>query len=377
MGLLVKPYLGCNIQCKYCYEGPLRNVKKPKLDYDLDAVVNTIRRLKDEVPSIGLHGGEIFCIPNKDLEVLLKETYRYGDSVSIQTNATLLDDKKIKLLKKYNASLGISWDGPDELSSARPGTEKVGEIIDKVMSRGINVGMIIVVSEANAGTKVKREKLKKWIYKLNKEKGIGARLNPCYKHKDLELKPSKRVEIYLDLAKFCLENDIRWSPFTDIIRALQNKKNKVCTFDSCDMFCTKSATSVMGDGSVTNCMRTNEKFILLRDKKEHNTRLEILRETPMKYGGCRGCKYIEMCTGGCPTATINNDWRNRTSWCDVWYSLFQYFENVLKLTENENLYSRKEKDNTVKKERIENSHMNKKKNNGHGDHFVHSNKIMV
>ncbi len=374
MGLLVKPYLGCNIKCKYCYEGPLRNVKEPQLDYDLDAVVNTIRENKKTAPSIGLHGGEIFCIPNKHLEILLKETYKYGESVGIQTNATLIDDEKIRLLKKYNANLGISWDGPGELCSARPGTEKVGEIIDKVMSKGISVGMIIVVSEANAGTKAKREKLKKWVYKLSKEKGIDARFNPCYNDKELELSPKKRVSVYLDFAKFFLENDIRWSPFTDIIRALQNSKNKVCTFSGCDIFCTKSATSVMGDGSITNCMRTNEEFILLRDKKEYDTRLEILRETPIKYGGCKGCKYLEMCTGGCPTATIDDDWRNRTSWCDVWYALFQYFENVLKMTENEQLYSRDKKGDEKEKKEIH-SHEDQTKPGGHGDYSAHINKL--
>ncbi len=370
MGLLIKPYLGCNIKCGYCYEGPLREKKKPKLDYDLNAVIATIREHKDDAPSIGLHGGELFCLPNKDIEILLKETYKHGESVSIQTNATLIDDKKIKLLKKYNVSLGISWDGPGELCAARPGTENVDKVIEKIAKEKINFGMIIVVSEANAGTKEKREKLKKWILKMAKGYGIEARLNPCYKSKRWELSPKKRVEVYLDLAEFCLKNNITWSPFTDITRALQGIEDRVCTFRGCDMFCTQSATSVMGDGSVTNCMRTNEKYILLRDEKEYKTRMEILREVSKENGGCRGCKYIEMCTGGCPTATIDDDWRNRTSWCDVWYALFSYFENVISFVKIENEFLLKKDDYYQKKEMGKNN-----QRGGHADHSVHINQV--
>ena len=357
MGLLVKPYLGCNLKCKYCYENEFRDVKPPEMDYNLEAVLKRIRECKDEKPEIGLHGGEILMLPNKDLERLLSETYKHKKKTSIQTNATLIDDEKIKLFKKYKTNVGISWDGPGELCDFRPGTKKVGKIIDRLLSEGVGVGMIVVVSKANAGTKEKRKKLKNFLIDC-RDKGIDARFNPCYGSSETELPPGKRAEIYLEFAKFCVEHGIFWSPFTDIIARLR-KSGGVCVYRGCDIFCTESAMSVMGDGSLTNCMRTNKEYILLRDSKALNTRDDILQNTPQKYGGCEGCKYFENCRGGCPTSAIDDDWRNRTRWCDVWFALFSYFNNVMKFAE----FGKKEENNA-------NPRWEKKGYSDHTDKFI-------
>jgi uncharacterized protein len=98
----------------------------------------------------------------------------------------------------------------------------------------------------------------------------------------------------------------------------------------CDIFSTPSATVILGDGSITNCMRTNPEYILLRAPVKYDTRTEILKETPQEFGGCQGCKYFTACYGGCPSAAIDGDWRNRTYLCPLWKTLFQYFENVLR-----------------------------------------------
>jgi len=157
-------------------------------------------------------------------------------------------------------------------------------------------------------------------------------LNPCMGAPEYELDEKRLIEVYLDLARFCLERNLRWSPFEDIVHALQGKP-RVCTFSGCDPFSTPSATVILGDGSVTNCMRTNQEYILLRHPVKMNIRSEILSEIPQEFGGCQGCKYWTACYGGCPSGAINNDWRNRTYLCPLWKALFQFFENVLKFVE--------------------------------------------
>ncbi len=350
MGLLLKPFLGCNLKCKYCYEGSFREKYDPEMNYDIKALLKTIRENKDSQPTMSLHGGESLMLPNKDIEIILKEIYKHKKKAEIQTNGTLIDDEKIKLFKKYNVSVGISWDGPGELCAFRPGTEKVGETIDKLIKEGVEVGMIIVISEANAGTKKKLNLLKDFLLEIHK-KGISPRINPCYSSfKGLELNTKKAKEVYLELADFCIKNDMFFPPFTDIVDRL--KRNiAVCFFMGCDIFSTESAVSVMNDGSTTNCMRTNQKYILLRDKRELDVRDQILRNTPQEEGGCRECKYFEFCRGGCPTATIDDDWRNRTRWCEVFYALFEYFEKMMEFTKNPRLYKyQKEKEEKEKKD---------------------------
>jgi uncharacterized protein len=299
------------------------------MDYNLDLILKRIEEFKNE--EISLHGGEILCLPKKDVEILLKKIYELKGRTSIQTNATLIDDEWIEIFKKYKTNVGISWDGPQELSEFRPGTSKVGAIMEKLVKEGVSVSTIIVVSKANAGTKERLKKLKNYLLYL-KELKISGRINPCYGAPECELSLEKLKKVYLDLADFCLKNNIRWSPFEDIVNGLKGKP-RVCVFMGCDPFSTKSALVVLGDGSLTNCMRTNREGILLRHPAQFKTRNEILEKVPQEYGGCKGCKYWTACYGGCPSGAIDNDWRNRTYLCPVWKALFEFFEKILSFFE--------------------------------------------
>ena len=325
--LLIKPYLGCNLHCKYCYENNLRDKYPPKKDYNLEAIFKRMEEFKNL--EMSLHGGEILTLPKKDVEALLAKMHELTGRSSIQTNATLIDDDYIKMFKKYKTSIGISWDGPGELSAYRQGSAKVGSIIKRLINKeGLSASIIIVVSKANTGTNQRLNKLKKYLLELNQMK-IEGRINPCYGTPGYELDMKKLKEVYLDLADFCLKNNLKWSPFEDIINGLQGK-DRVCTFMGCDPFCTQSATVILGDGSITNCMRTNQKGILLRYPAEYKTRDEILFNIPQEYGGCKGCKYWTACYGGCPSGAIDNDWRNRTYLCPLWKTLFEFYEKTLR-----------------------------------------------
>ena len=333
--LLIKPYLGCNLACKYCYEGNYRRKHRPKMKYNLEAIFKRMEEFKEEFKHGGiqmsLHGGEILCLPKKDVEALLAKGYELTGRNSIQTNAALIDDEFIKMFKKYKTSVGISWDGPGELSAYRPGTSKVGSMIERLVKEGISTSVIMVISKANAGTPKRLEKLKKYLLHLHQLK-ISGRMNPCYGAPGYELSMERLKEVYLDLADFCLQHNLKWSPFTDIINGLQGR-DRVCTFMGCDPFSTQSATVILNDGSITNCMRTNEKSILLRHPAQYKTRNEIVENVPQEHGGCKGCKYWTACYGGCPSGAIDNDWRNRTYLCFLWKALFEFHEKTLSYCE--------------------------------------------
>ncbi len=329
--LLIKPYLGCNISCTYCYEHPYRNHHEVKLQYDLDAVIAKIDELTKNNPSLAkgpicLHGGEILCLPKNDVEALLKKAYDICGSSSIQTNATQIDDDFIKLFKKYNTSVGVSWDGPGDLSSFRPGTEDTERKMKWMLDEGISVSNIIIVSKANAGTPDKIKRLKEWLLEL-KRLNIKGRINPCTNSLGQELEMESMKEFYLDMIDFMIENELTWSPFSDVINGLK-KASRVCVFTQCDIYSTPSATVILGDGTVTNCMRTNNEFVTVRDEKPYNTRNEILHQVPQEHGGCKGCDFFESCYGGCPTTAIDGDWRNRTYLCPLWKVMFGRYKKI-------------------------------------------------
>ncbi len=302
------------------------------MKYNLKAILKRMEELKTEYPEMCLHGGEPLLMGKKDVRTILSKMKKLTGKSDIQTNATLVDDDFIKIFKKYSTNVGVSYDGPGELSDYRYHNFKNADVLGKIkrmIGGGINVSLIIVLSKSNAGTGKRLMKLKKFLLDLQKMK-IGGRINPCGGWKEYELSEKELADVYLDLAEFCLKNDLKWSPFTDIVNALQGRQ-RVCAFSGCDPFCTPSAAEMMEDGSLTNCMRTNNENILLRYPSRDNLRGEILMETSQESGGCKGCKYWNACNGGCPSAAINNDWRNRTYQCLTWKTLFSFYEKMLSI----------------------------------------------
>lgn len=326
--LLIKPYLGCNLKCEYCYEGSYRSIHKPNMSYNLNAIMRRMDEYKNL--SMSLHGGEPLCLPHEDIEKLLAKSFELTGRSGIQTNGTLIDEAYIAMFKKYKTGVGISFDGSGELTSFRMGIEqakKVEDIIYKLADNKVSVSIITVLSKSNASTDTQLSKLKEFLLRM-KELGISGRINPCTNAPECELPLDRLAEVYLSLAEFCIQNGLHHSPFRDIVNGLQDK-GRVCVFMGCDPFSTPSCTVVLGDGSITNCMRTNQAGILLRSPVHYPTRDQILQEIPYESGGCMDCKFFSACHGGCPSSSIDNDWRNRTYLCPVWKELFFYFSNIL------------------------------------------------
>jgi uncharacterized protein len=269
-------------------------------------------------------------LPKNDVKkILFKGKELYG-RMSIQTNGTLIDDDFIKIFKEANVGVGLSYDGPGKLSKFRfYGNFKntLDEKIEKMIKIGIPVSIIVVLSQANAGTDKLLSQFKSWLLQLNKMK-ISGRINPCGDAPECELSLKRITEVYLDLADFSLRNGLRWSPFTDVINALQ-AKDRVCIFSGCDFYHTPSAAELLGDGEVTNCMRNNKEEIYLRYPVKYDLRKQILPQVPQENGGCKDCKYWTACYGSCSGLGINGDWRNKCYLCPVWKELFKFYEKVL------------------------------------------------
>jgi len=330
--LLVVPHLNCNLFCYYCYEGRYRQKHKTRtMDYNLEIMLKRMEDLKDLYPEMCLHGGEPLIMKKEDVRKLLLKMKELTGKSGIQTNGTLIDDDYIQIFKECSTAVGLSYDGPGELSKYRLYRLKnkvdIEQKIEKMIEEGIEIGMIMVISKANAGTDRLLRKLKQFLLKADKMR-ISGRLNPCGCAPEYELDEKRLIKAYLDLADFCLHHNLRWSPFTDIINGLQGKP-RVCTFSGCDIFSTPSAAELLGDGSLTNCMRVNQEYILLRHPLKYDTRKEILAQTPQEFGGCQGCQYWHACYGGCPTMTIDGDWRNRTYLCSLWKALFLFYGKIL------------------------------------------------
>ena len=114
----------CNIQCTYCYwfEDPLV-LKSPKflsdanLELFLKKLEKHIHRYSLDKVSIAFHGGEPTLYPLTKFQQLCQQLRDIENQsqckvqLSMQSNALLINDDWIKVIKQYGIRLGVSLDG--------------------------------------------------------------------------------------------------------------------------------------------------------------------------------------------------------------------------------------------------------------------------
>lgn len=328
--LLVKPFLGCDRNCAYCFQGNYRKDNLPKMDYNIEEVLKSMEANLNGSKIVCLHGGEPLMLPIEDIEQILKKGHQLTSRTAIQTNGFLLNDKHVELFKRYDTSVGISYDGFGKLNEARMNPDEAREIWQKVkwlIRKGVRTSLIVVVSKANAGTQDKLLKLKRFIVEARNLGISGGRLNPC-DYPGWTLENRRLVEVYQDLAVFVMVNRLRWGPFTDIWQSLRHRGGVVCTFLDCDPFHTRAATVILGDGSVTNCLKMAIQTDFVRHASATSIRSEVLSSKTEEENGCQGCPWWYNCYGGCPAQAIDEDWRNRTTFCSLYKALFRLYQNV-------------------------------------------------
>lgn len=340
MSIEVSPVgVTCNLSCPYCYEHPMREAGNYTADreYDLEKM---IKALEAENGYFALFGGEPLLTDIETIEELWKfGLEKYGRN-GIQTNGTLITDKHIELFKKYNVSVGISLDGPDELNDTRWSgsleetrrkTKMTLDAIDKMLEAGVIPSLIVTINKCNASN---LPKLKSWLKELD-EKGVrSTRLHVLEVEYDsisenFGLTNEENVKIMLEMAEFesTLKN-MKFDLFKDIKNMLLGDDTEAtCTFHACDPHTTQAVRAVDGQGNRHNCGRTNKEGINFYKSDTYGYERQIaLYHTPQEYGGCKDCRFFIMCKGQCPGTGIKYDWRNKTDLCEMYFRLFEYFE---------------------------------------------------
>ena len=260
-------------------------------------------------------------------EKLLKLSYELSDQSALQTNASLIDDKIIALFKRYKTSVGVSIDGyhpANEFRCDKPMTQRIIKNIKRLRDEKINVGLIIVLSKANA-TPERIEYVKKLLKDMH-DIQVSAKINICT-HSDpkIQLTIKEATWAYLQLLDFCIENQIQAAPFTYIRNLLLGEGSADCIFGKgCDPYSTMSGIVVCSDGRISTCTKfTTER---LEWTPHSDWRWDILKETD-----CKNCKYGGVvCSGGCPATSINQDFRNKTQWCAMYKALYEKTEKLLR-----------------------------------------------
>ncbi|MCX7796433.1 MAG: radical SAM protein [bacterium] len=101
----------CNLKCKFCY---VANRFRNDRELSLDEILKTLDgAVKLGVEKIDFTGGEVTL--REDLDIILEETKKRGiETITINTNGTLLSEKMAEILARNNVKVYLSIDGADK-----------------------------------------------------------------------------------------------------------------------------------------------------------------------------------------------------------------------------------------------------------------------
>lgn len=156
----------CNLRCKYCYEfaelGRRERMERDQLKRMYTHLRNYYVRRDEEdglrtIIHIVWHGGEPLMIePDYYWQTMADQREIFGDTLevtnTVQTNLTVLDDERVRLLRDGFDAVGVSIDLFSGLRVNLAGRDQQDTVIrnmERLRTEGIPFGCITVLTRAN------------------------------------------------------------------------------------------------------------------------------------------------------------------------------------------------------------------------------------
>lgn len=352
----------CNLACPYCLAGA--NSSMPAMDQDIARKTVDLAFAMRESDTLAFEfaGGEPFLKYE-----LMKETVAYirnhplrGNRrlfLSTQTNATLLNEERVRWLKEEDIRVGISLDGgAQQQNLSRPqvnGKEsfsKIAKGIDLLHRFEVPFGGLVVLNRSNADDP---SALAATMLNL----GIhGFRLNPVAYLGDARknwnkvgLSQDQIIGFVKDLMNHVvaqklplLEDNVR--SMCDFLTSKQRRTR--CMRTHCGAGDTFQAVAANGD--IYPCGRATQSPGLklgnifdaglesLSQPSRHNAVMQQIRERrPADLEGCSTCSYRQLCQSGCSAQAWERygTVRHRTPECSFYKTLYPYLMRWLSFDE--------------------------------------------
>jgi uncharacterized protein len=220
----------CNLRCKYCYEFAELGRRERMEPEQLRQMYTHMRDYyvrRDEadgmrtVVHIVWHGGEPLMIePEFFWRTFADQREIFGDALevsnSVQTNLTVLDDERIRLLRDGFDSVGVSIDLFSGLRVNIGGRDQQSTVVDNMQrleDEGIPYGCITVLTRANM------PRLDD-IFRFYERSGVGFRILPLFdgayadQHESYDITVPQIVEALNRLTDLWLasDNPVRIAP---------------------------------------------------------------------------------------------------------------------------------------------------------------------
>lgn len=323
--LLIKPASAlCNLACSYCFyverdSDPYKSQGVRTMDRETLAAL--VRNYLEYCPGQAVfawQGGEPTIAGRDFFEEACRLQQRYGASGqlvsnSLQTNATLLDERWCEIFARYKFLVGVSLDGPQEVHDAyrlRRGGQgswrRVMDSVDLLQRNGIELNVLCVVSQVNVG---KAKELYRFF------RGLGVEFIQYIPIAEFEPSGAPRPWSVSaqEYGRFLAETFRLWWPnrrhvrirfFDNLAEALAGLSPGSCSLQgSCDSYCVVEHNGdvypcdffVRGEWKLGNVKETPFEEIARRSR-----RFEFASRKSLPHGECEGCEYVSICRRGCP-----------------------------------------------------------------------------
>lgn len=285
----------CNFACVHCINSSsLKNTE----EIPIDVVKSVIDYMYAHgILCLDISGGEPLLY--KGLEDILKYGHDRNLTLSIATNGYLLRGRYLDILKKYNVSVRISYDGYDEESFSKiRGNglyKRVFENINESINGGLDVTLVSVIHRDNV------DEVERYLERASKLRIKQLRIMPY-------VPAGRGVNSNLSVLtpeqwKFVLENFEKWESAYRIKVAIDSPLMAITHKLVCPCIVGKFYMAIKSNGDVIPCalldVPIGNIFTNTIDEIWNNHEMQKLNDISLLNEDCQKCDFLHACAGGC------------------------------------------------------------------------------
>lgn len=305
--LVLWPTSACNLHCRYCYAATVA----PQAMEPIIAE-QALQRVGAKPFKLQLAGGEpLLNLPLVKKVLNSVMTMPQCKGVSIQTNATLIDDGVARLLRNHAVAVGVSLDGSVDVNERqRGGTRETVLGIQTLARHGVHANITCVVTAANARQLADVADL---AFYFGNIRGIGLDLLRAAGRADKgtspETSPADPSDLIYGLNTLCARleqlNELlppeRHITLREAVKASIQLKRATADDPYCYASQGKSIV-VLPDGSCYPCgsLAGNPLYKM----GNVTTGVHSIKICADLGTYCAGCDYRAICTGICPSRSM-------------------------------------------------------------------------
>jgi uncharacterized protein len=362
--LIVKIVQPCNLNCSYCYmynhaDRTFRQRPAFMPHEVFDAMIEKITHYLDAHPgrkmAIVFHGGEPMLFPPRKLDEWLTSlpvSTRSRLRLGIQTNATIVTDEWIDLLRHHSMRTSVSLDGPPTIHDAsrvdhqgRGSYERVVKGLEALIAAQLDPGILCVINPRVSGLE---------IYKHFRSLGLKRMdfLLPDVSH-DLKPKfysgtgPTPVADYLIPIFDEWFREDdpdIRIRLFRELIRGFMGAPSRTDAFgstaqdyvviDSDGTIEANDALKVCYEGAIESGLNIRTHGLDEFSRSHSPLFRQLLGEGLELCGQCQACPERDMCHGGSVPHrySTQNQFMNASVWCEDMLKLIRHVRSAIAMT---------------------------------------------